>query len=136
MRPGFYRDWALAAVLLSVLVLAVAGCGSSPNGDGQTPIVAGPPVSADFLAAESACGSTAVEPAVEWAPTVPCADQRFFCCIAPDRGSEYDLAANTIRLADGTECRDAMLTVNLPCEYQNAVSWQNGETIDRCIQPC
>jgi len=78
----------------------------------------------------------AIEPAVEWVGTVPCVDRHYICCIRPDRGSEYDPVSNTIRLAGDAQCRDAMLRVNLVCEYENAVTWQAGETIDRCVQPC
>jgi hypothetical protein len=89
-----------------------------------------------FRAAEARCGLVAVEPSIEWVGTVPCADSSMTCCIRPDRGSEYDPDSNTVILAGPPECRNFMLRVNLPCEYENAVTWQHGETIDRCQNPC
>ena len=123
---------ALVVLAFSVFMGALA-CGGSASGPEAPPA---PQQSAAFIRAEQACGALASEPAVEWLPTVPCTVRGYICCIGPDRGSEYDVATNTIRLADGSRCRAEMLRVNLVCEYENAVSWQAGETIDRCIQPC
>jgi hypothetical protein len=127
---------ALPLLMLSIALAAIADCGRSPPPHDEIEILTTAPADPSFLAAQRACGLTATAPALEWTSTIPCADRRYICCIAPDRGSEYDLAANTIRLAAGNACRPAMLAVNLPCEMENAVTWQNGSTIDRCITPC
>lgn len=125
---GLFVGWTMAAV--------GHGCGSGGGEDSTRSTAV--PKSALLIRAENACAAEAREPAVEYVPTVPCVDRRYRCCIAPgDRASEYDWATNTIHLV-GEEgfCREWVVRNNLPCEYENAVSYQNAVYVDRCVKPC
>jgi hypothetical protein len=134
--------------VLWLVLLLLSACGDGGSDAAVIPL--SPPKSAAFLAAEKRCGGDgrAKEPRVEWWEPVECGNG-LTCCLRPDRGSEYDPATNTIRLAGGSgrihtrdgwsTCQEWMERHNLPCELENSASWQNPKIkvkLDRCVTPC
>lgn len=132
------RKLTLTLIVVAVWTIAwtailLPGCGSS---DDQSVIS----TKSDLLvAAELACDLEARrEPSVSYVPEVPCVGEwaDYTCCIAPgDRASEYVTEAFHINLVGSERCRE-WIDAHTYCEYENAVTWQNGVGIDRCVKSC